>query len=769
MAAEADLLLIRAKLEGAAKVIADAQAMAGAIEETGAAAKTAGAEAASGAAGFKAQQAAAASGFAAFRSGISSNLSSLQTMGKRMQSAGRGMTYAFTLPLVAIGGYAAKTAMDFDQSATLIQTQAGATAQQMHFLRDSVLQYAQSGKSEATPNELLQGMYHLVSVGLRGQHAMDALTASQKLASVGQSDMETTASALAGVWHSNIRGAQNFNKEAGLLNAIVGHGNLRLQDMIGALGTGLVPAAKRAHLTLNDIGSALDSMTSDTVPATQAATRLRMLVSLLTAQSAGAQKALKELGIQQGDLAVSLMGGGPHGGLVSALELVHNRMSSLSQPAQLQFLHDAFGGSRSSSTIAQLLNNLDRLSSTYDTNAQKADQLNKLYIKQEHTVHGELQAAWSQMQVSLVHLGHVVLPLLVKAVRWLAQAIQNAVKWFDNLSPTMQKVVLVTLGLVAVLGPLLFLFGGTAIGASYLARAIVFLSRPIMALIGWIGGLLLSMTGLEVAMDGSTIMAATAGGAFFALDLAVLAIPLAIALLIGAFILAYNKVKWFRDGVNAVVNFFKDFWNSTLGTIILLPFKALVWAIQHFHQIKQAAIDVYNWFKGLWEGPLGQALRKPFEIMYNIAKPIFDGLKAAAEFVISKVQWLIDHIPDIPDIPGAIASVSEATVTLPKAAQQLSDSQFNRAQAYASSHGVSLAQAIKHLGFKPPSTGGGGGHHHHGGQGKIGANTTTPYRPPPRDDGGDGAMHQHISKVYIARKQIAEAVAEYAGDKKARR
>jgi hypothetical protein len=60
------------------------------------------------------------------------------------------------------------------------------------------------------------------------------------------------------------------------LNATVGAGNMRMGDLISALGTGVLPAAKLAGLSLKDVGAALALMVDEGMQADSAATRLRI-------------------------------------------------------------------------------------------------------------------------------------------------------------------------------------------------------------------------------------------------------------------------------------------------------------------------------------------------------------------------------------------------------------------------------------------------------------------------------------------------------------
>jgi hypothetical protein len=86
---------------------------------------------------------------------------------------------------------------------------------------------------------------------------MKALKAASDLATVGNSDVESTAKTLAQTWFVGIKGAGSLHNTVAELNATVGQGDLRMQQLVDALGTGVLPSAKEAGLSLQDVTGAL--------------------------------------------------------------------------------------------------------------------------------------------------------------------------------------------------------------------------------------------------------------------------------------------------------------------------------------------------------------------------------------------------------------------------------------------------------------------------------------------------------------------------------
>ena len=139
------------------------------------------------------------------------------------------------------------------------------------------------------------------------------------------------------------------------LNAIVGTGNMRMADLVGALSTGILPAARSAGISLNDVGAAIALMTSNGIPAEDAASRLRMTLSLMEAPTTQATKALGQIGLTSTQLANDMR----TKGLTFAIQDLEDHLahSGLTATEQAQVIDHAFGGGRTSSAILTLTQN----------------------------------------------------------------------------------------------------------------------------------------------------------------------------------------------------------------------------------------------------------------------------------------------------------------------------------------------------------------------------------------------------------------------------
>jgi TP901 family phage tail tape measure protein len=256
----------------------------------------------------------------------------------------------------------AKAANEFQAEMVKLSTQAGATTAEVQRMSPAVLDLAT--KVGIGPTGLAQGLYHLESAGFRGTKALNLLTAAAEGSRVGHADLEKTVQAMIAVEASRIKGVHSEADAMGLLNKIVGVGDMRMEGLASAMSSGIVPAAATFGLSMQDVGAALATLTDNAIPPQEAATRLRMTFSLMGAPSNAAAKALDSIHMSATQMGEDMRK--PNGLLVALQDLqLYLKRSGLDATQQAAVISRAFGGGRSSSAIMTMLSQMDRLQSKY--------------------------------------------------------------------------------------------------------------------------------------------------------------------------------------------------------------------------------------------------------------------------------------------------------------------------------------------------------------------------------------------------------------------
>ncbi|XIQ40807.1 phage tail tape measure protein [Enterococcus faecium] len=220
--------------------------------------------------------------------------------------------------------------------------------------------------------------------------------------------------------------------------------------------------------------------------------------------------------------------------------------------------------------------------------------------------------AMNNAKLAMADVGEAVQVSLLPFFEKATSMLQEFSRWWGSLDQDTQNWIITIAGIAAAVGPVLVVLG------------------TLMGSVTKIVGGIKSFIGIWQAMAG-----------FLAANPFVLVIA-GIALLIAGFILAYNKVKWFRDGVNAffqgisdiavqVFNFLGGFIGGVFGGIIA-----------NFNNYFNAGKRIFNGFLDFVTGVFTGNWSKAWQGVVNIFGGIFDGIVALAKAPINGLIGLIN-------------------------------------------------------------------------------------------------------------------------------
>src|SRR5215471_17788346 len=316
--------------------------------------------------------------------------------------------------VVKFGKESVEAAAKFQSAMELIHTQAGASQKEVAKLSKEVLGLA--GQVGTGPEKLAEGLYHLESQGLRSAKAMAALKIAAEGARVGHANLEDVTNALGAVMVSGIKGAKNLKQVMGELNATVGAGDMRMQDLADALGTGLTAKAAVAGVAIKDVSAALAVFGDNNIRGADAGTKLGSAIRLLSAPSKAAEKQLRSIGITGLQLADTLR----NQGLVPAMELLKTKMEAAGLTASQQslLLTRAFGGKQATG-INILITQMERLKTKEEEVGKGGNKFGEDWKATTKTA----QFHWDQLMANLdvlkIKIGNAVLPALDRFVQYI--------------------------------------------------------------------------------------------------------------------------------------------------------------------------------------------------------------------------------------------------------------------------------------------------------------------------------------------------------------
>ncbi|TAM61254.1 MAG: phage tail tape measure protein, partial [Chloroflexota bacterium] len=381
--------------------------------------------------------------------------------------------------VAGIVGVSADLATKFQSDMALVHTQAGATTGEVQTMGQALIDLAPT--VGLGPDALAQDLFHLESAGFRGKTALDALKVAAEGAQVGHANLEDVTNSLDAVLVAGGSDAKDFSGSMGELNAIVGAGDMHMQDLADAMGTGILATAHTFGLSLKDVGGALATFGDNNIRGSHAANLLRMAISLMGAPSAAAGKALKGIGLGATTLANDMRSGG----LTKALADLKAHLADSGKTAseQAAVLSRAFGGGRSSAGILVLLDQLSRVKSKTLEIGKTGGTFGSDWKATTETAAQQMADVKASIDAAGTALGTAFLPIISKVLTTVMPFVQGLATWVNHNQKLAAMILIVTGAVFGLLIPL-----------GLLMAAVATIGGPILAVIGAIALIILVLT-----------------------------------------------------------------------------------------------------------------------------------------------------------------------------------------------------------------------------------------------------------------------------------
>ncbi len=382
------------------------------------------------------------------------------------------LTSLKNMAVVGIGVESIKGLINFQAQMELLHTQTGASQDEVTNMSKSVLGLSKSLGSD--PQGLAEALYHIESTGLRGGKAIDALTIAAKASKMGMADLTDTTTGMLAVNVAGFSGIKNLAQAMGALNAVVGAGDMTMQDLNEALGTGILATFKAAGLQVKDFGAGMAVLGDNNIRGAAAATDLGMALRKLFHEAGPARAKTAELGLGAGQLAEDLR---KPNGLLVALKDLEAHMKGLS-PAQQNDAVGTIFGAKSSQGILTLLNQMGRLEEKYGAVQKGATSFDANWKSTTETLKQFVASIKANVLVTLIELGEKLAAVVgwFRKNKWAVEVLKDSLIVLATYW-AVSKVVAFASGLMGVARAL-----GMAGGASTLAAGEMAASLSTLAL-----------------------------------------------------------------------------------------------------------------------------------------------------------------------------------------------------------------------------------------------------------------------------------------------
>lgn len=597
----------------------------------------------------------------------------------------------------------ADAAEGFQKQMNLLVTAGGESTKNLHGVEEGIKDIAvQTGISTS---QLAEGMYTMEKAQMRGADGLKVLKAAAQGATDEQVDLGVMTNALTSIMRSYNIPTDKASSVTNQLVAASGEAKTSMQDFAGSLST-VLPVASAAGISFAEVGGAEATLTSHGTSAQESTQELANTIRALQAPNQVAVKEMQQFGISSVDVAQNLGKRGLTGTIGYLSETILKHMGPSGTILLNTFNQSRFAAENASTMFGQLTGKAKQLAKGVmdgsvtlndyrqglkalpDQQAALVRQWEQMYTKSKG-FNDQLKQGSPQAQTYTEALKKIMggatgmntalmlsggsTQTFAKNVKGISDAAKKNGKDISTWKETQNtarvqtdrfnqvldttRITLAAKFLPALTGVLKWFVSG----AESIKKFTDSHRTLVKVLLGVVGG----VTGVVTAVLLANKAVKAFKTAFKLLDAVFVKSKigmavLAISLLVGAFTLAYNKCKPFRDAVNNAlnsikkvagnvgkwfsgpfVNFFKTAWSKVTGVAkgAVNVFKTVV------HGISQAFKLLITFVTTVFVTPWVIAfnlLKKPVEdLWHKVIQPAFDGIKKAMG---NAWNWIDQHV-----------------------------------------------------------------------------------------------------------------------------
>lgn len=422
--------------------------------------------------------------------------------GARMQYLGRQLQYSFTFPIIAAGAAAMKWALDNEKAMTRVTKVYGDAAHGADF-------YAKEIKSleknfEALSNAFGVNQAEVINVaadwaaaGASGLALAKATELTLKTMVLGEMEAKEATKALIAIQAQYGLSTEQLTEAIAVLNMVENQTGASLKDLIDGFSRS-AGVARSAGVDVRHLAAMMAALVPATGSAAQAGNALKTIFSRLISPTKEAKEVLGLMNINIDDMAWKGVN------VTDRLMIMAKAFDGLSDSQQgvvASVVASRWQINKFEVLMRELLSDTGFYARALDATTDKQAVFNQMHRELNAVLTSNprrLQIIWTMLQNAMADIIQPMIPLILA----LASAISSLVTWFSNLNPGVQKLVLILLGLLALVGPVIMFMGALKILVVELSMAFLSLGKPIL----WVISLLRSLIAINLITWAVTVV-----------------------------------------------------------------------------------------------------------------------------------------------------------------------------------------------------------------------------------------------------------------------
>ena len=518
--------------------------------------------------------------------------SKMQEVGGKVENVGKKLSALSAVSGAVLGG-SIMSASNFQDAMAKVNTIADTSKVSLGDLSSQVLDL--SNQTGISAEDIADATYNAISAGQDTADAVNFVSNATSLAKAGFTDTGSAIDVLTTIMNAYGLEADKVGSVSDMLIQTQNKGKTTVAELSSSMGK-IIPTANSMGVGLDQLCAGYSIMTAKGIATAESTTYMNSMLNELGKGGTGVSNILKKKtgksfqelmadGNSLGDVLQILQDYADESGksfndLWSSSEAGKAGLTLLSGGAD-EFNNAVKGMNESTSATSEALGKLE-------TPSQKA------------------KVAMNQLKNAGITLGTTALSALSPLIDKVASAVQKLTTWFSNLSPGVQQIILIVLGLVTALGPVLIVIG---------------------KVISSVGTILTFAPKIVTAIKGI-------GTAFKALGAFMSANPLgviiiALTALVAGLIYAYNHSEKFREIVNNAFAKVKE----VVGTIV----DALV---TFFTETVPTALEsMIEWFKSIPE-----KISSAISTVVSVVSEVFNSVKTTVATILNAILSVVNMV-----------------------------------------------------------------------------------------------------------------------------
>ncbi len=456
-----------------------------------------------------------------------------EALGSSLKTVGSTITTAVSLPLLALGAGAIKTASDFEAGMSKVSALSGATGDDLKMLEDKAREMGASTKYSAT--ESAEALSYMALAGWDAEQMAAGLEPSLKLAGASGMDLALATDIVTDTMSMFGMEASEATKMTDMLAYAQANSNTDVQQLGEALKY-CGASANAMGYDLADTTALLGTFADQGLKGSSAGTTLNAMFRDM-------KKNAKDGAIAIGDTNVAIVdANGNYRDMTDILADVEKATEGMTQAERDMALSSIWGTEALKGVNMAFEAGVPKIREFEDGIRKSDGAASEMYDTMQNNLQGAIDNMKSAFEGLLITIGQRLIPIFQNLV----EGITNIFTWFNNLNPAIQNVIIGVGGFLAVLGPLLLIVGNVII-------FIVKLSTSISALVTFFGA----------GGAGAGLLSAAIGALSGPIGIAIAAITALIA--VG--VLLYNNWDTIKAKCSEVWNSIKETVNTVWNNI----------------------------------------------------------------------------------------------------------------------------------------------------------------------------------------------------------